>query len=250
MKTASSWIVRRPGLHPRLRLFCFCYAGGSAAAYLPWQSMLPSWVEVCGVQLPGRGTRFSEPPPTSLFATVQAISDALTDWHDLPFAFFGHSLGATLAFEVAHHQSRYGRPLPTQLILSGAQAPSARSDSRNLHLLDDADLIAELRKYDGTPSEVLSNHELMELVLPAIRADFRIVETYAPLQRPPLAIPMSVLAGRDDRHSCASQYEAWFKETTRPMSLEWFDGGHFFIHSASKRVLDHIQSLLSVPRVQ
>jgi len=242
---AQRWILRRAGPPAALRLFCFCYAGGNAAVYLPWQGALGPDIEVCAIQLPGRGTRFAEPLLQHIDEAVPAIAQAIAALPDLPFAFFGHSLGALLAYEVSHYLRERGGALPRQLIVSGAHGPRARNPKRQLHLLDDAALVSELERYDGTPPQVLANPGLLELLLPIVRADFRMASDYADTPRAPLPVPITVFAGRDDEFDDVAQYEDWFSDSSVGGELAWFDGGHFFINSATDQLLAQLQMIIA-----
>jgi medium-chain acyl-[acyl-carrier-protein] hydrolase len=239
----SPWILRRPCSAPAVRLFCFCYAGGSAAVYLPWQTVLGADAEVCAVQLPGRGSRFVEPFVPDIGYAADAIARAAAPLLDLPCLFFGHSLGALLAYEVAQRLRTLRLPLPRHLILSGAHGPRLRKPE-SLHLLDDAALRARLERFAGTPSEVLEDADLLALTLPILRADFRLAAEYAYVPRVPLPVYVTVFAGREDEFDDVAQYEDWFKETTLRAELVWFEGGHFFLNSASSQVLERIDSII------
>jgi medium-chain acyl-[acyl-carrier-protein] hydrolase len=242
MLAKNPWLVRASAPAHRFRLYCFPFAGGNAAAFQHWQDGLGPEIEVCAVQLPGRAARMLEPPMTSLSSVVSAVADAIARDPRCPFAFFGHSMGALLAFEVARHCMRTGQPLPSHLFASGCAAPQARGERRNLHRLPDAELIEALREYNGTPPELFAHRDLLDLVLPTIRADFRLVENYAYQASVALPIPLSVLAGRQDEHVDALQAQAWEKETTGPCRVDWFDGDHFFLQSQRAQVLAHLRA--------
>lgn len=232
-----------------LRLYCFCYAGGTAQSYLDWQAHLPD-IELRPLQLPGRGARFLEPPLTRFDALVDTLSGVLAaEPADRPFAFFGHSLGALLAYEVARLQARRGLPQPAHLIVSGCAAPAHRPPPENLHLLDDAGLLARLRELNGTPPEILAHAELMELLLPTIRADMALVADYRYRPGAPLALPLTVLAGRDDDIDAGVETTGWRAATTGPCTIHWYDGDHFFINSARGAVLAQLHAALA-PLVQ
>lgn len=241
---ASPWLVRRPCAAPRLRLFCFSYAGGSAAAYAQWQELLGPQVEVCALQLPGRGARMGEAPMTSLPGVVAAIADVIARQGPLPYACFGHSLGALLAFEVARYSMRQRFPLPVQLFVSGSDAPAARSGLRKLHLLPDEELIDALRQYNGTPAELLEHRELMALVLPTIRADFGLAENYVYRPSLRLPVPLTVFAGRGDDHVEPVKVEGWRAETSSQCRIHWFEGDHFFINGQRAAVVESIAATL------
>jgi surfactin synthase thioesterase subunit len=243
----SPWLVGAPLASRKLRLYCFSYAGGGAHAYAGWQAALGPDIEVCAIQLPGRGARMAEAPFTSMQELVFALTQVLTTQDRTPFAFFGHSMGALVAFELARFFSRHSLPLPRQLIVSGATAPQRRAPPRNLHLMPDAELIAALHDYDGSPPSVLENRELMELLLPMIRADFELVEKYVYRPGLTLSMPLTVLLGKDDSHVTLEHAPDWKLETRASCDLHTFDGGHFFLQSAQDAVFDCLRKALQVP---
>jgi surfactin synthase thioesterase subunit len=236
----SPWLIRQPGGPHRLRVYCFSYGGGSAMAFRPWQAILGPEIDVCAVQLPGRGARMAETPYTDLALLIKDLAQVIAADSKLPFAFFGHSLGGIVAFELARYMQLHRLPMPLALFASGCNAPQHRNRSQGMHLLPDDALIDTLRDYNGTPPEVLANRELMELVLPMIRADFTLVEDYQYRPAPLLNIPITVLAGQRDDRSCAEQAEGWHKETSATCRIEWFEGDHFFINSERDAVLAYL----------
>lgn len=234
----TSWFLRTPGARRPFRLYCFCYAGGNAVTFLPWQQRIHPNVEICAVQLPGRGMRFHEAPYTSLKELVERLAALIVEQGNSQFAFFGHSLGGLLAFEVARCLRNKALVTPLHLFVSGCDAPRYRSPSKQFHLLDDKSLLQELKTLNGTPTEVLGNDELMALMLPTIRADFALAEGYRyQPQRSPLDIPMSVLAGKLDPVDAPEQVIGWNDETTGPFEVRWFEGDHFFIQQEQASVL-------------
>jgi surfactin synthase thioesterase subunit len=239
----SSWFIRQPGNRPRFRLFCFANAGGSAAPYLAWQTALPE-IEVCAVQLPGRGPRLAEAPIRSFAQLVETLAALIAREDDLPFAFFGHSLGGLLAFELARHLRRYHFAPPEHVFVSASNPPQCRPPGKRLHELDDDALIEALREYNGTPPDALADRELMALLLPAIRADFALVENYAYREDVPLDIALTVLAGTRDKHLVADRLCRWQAETSEACTLRWFEGDHFFLHAQQQAVLECIQAEL------
>jgi surfactin synthase thioesterase subunit len=242
----SSWLPGPALPSAKLRLYCFSYAGGSAQAYGTWQAALGPHVEVRPVQLPGRGMRMHEAPLTTMQDVVVAfVQELLAQPQGMPFAFFGHSMGALVALETARFCARHGLRMPQQLIVSGAAAPRYRAPSRDLHKLSDAELIAELEEYGGSPPEVLEHRELMELLLPMIRADFALIEQYVYRPSRPLALPMTVLVGAGDSHTTVEHADKWQEETTGPCEVHTFEGGHFFIQSDKDKVLACLRAVLS-----
>ncbi|HJU38302.1 MAG TPA: alpha/beta fold hydrolase [Tahibacter sp.] len=241
----NPWLVREPSkTSRRLRLYCFCYAGGSAAVYLPWQARLDASIEVCAVQLPGRGNRMGERPFTAMPELIRALAPVIGREDDLPFAFFGHSLGGLVAFELARYRKLHYMRMPEHLIVSGCDAPQFRSESRRLHALPDHELIDVLKDFNGTPPEVLAHRELMDLLLPTIRADFALVDDYVYRPGLPLTMPITVLAGRREDRSVDQVY-GWRKETLSDCRVHYFDGDHFFIFPEQRAVLDCIGAALA-----
>lgn len=242
---ASSWFLPSATPSAALRLYCFAHAGGSAAAYLPWRGMLGPGVDVRPVQLPGRGGRFGEPAFTGMAALADAVASAIADDARQPFAFFGHSMGALLAFESARRLQAAGGPQPALLVVSGCAAPRRLAPARGLHRMNDADLTAALADYQGTPPELLAHREMMALLLPMIRADFAAVETYAWTPGAPLAMPIAAFAGRGDADTRTASIEHWADETTGAFETQWFEGGHFFVQSARDEVVRRLAGLLA-----
>lgn len=243
----SPWILRAAnhGAAERAKaqvlLYCFAFAGGSATAYLPWQRSLPSGVGLRAIQLPGRGLRFNEPPSTDFDGIAATLADVVRqDACETPFAFFGHSLGALFAFEVARHLDAAGTVLPGTLFVSGRSGPRYPRMESGLHKLDDDGLIEALRQYNGTPEEILNDRAYMRMLLPAIRADFAMAANYEYRSARPLDVPLTVLAGNEDRHAPEDRALLWQQETRQPIQLHVLPGDHFFILSDPGAVLSLI----------
>jgi medium-chain acyl-[acyl-carrier-protein] hydrolase len=223
--------VVRPGA--QMRLFCFPYAGGSAVMFRGWQRLFPEWIEICPVQYPGRGNRIKEALFTKVDPLAKGITQALLPLLDLPFAFFGHSMGAILAFEVSRELRRRRKPLPVHLFLSAVRAPQFPNPDPPVFDLPEAEFIAELRRLNGTPNEVLENAELMALMLPMLRADFTVSQTYNYVHEGgPLACPLSIYGGVDDPSFINAELEGWREHTSGTFSLHMFAGDHFYLHSS------------------
>ena len=237
----SHWVVRpRPSLQPQLRLFCFAYAGGSAWIFRDWAKQLPDTVELCAIELPGRGKRMMESALTNLPTLVQALGSAILPYVEGPFVCFGHSLGALVAFELCRWLRRTVQLSPAHLWVSAARAPHlpASADRPTMHTLSEAQFIAELQRYNGTPASVLDNAELMELMLPILRADFTILETYRHQPDAPLDCPITGFWGTQDGIVTEADVTAWETHTAQFVS-EMVVGEHFFLQQP-----DFLQRLL------
>jgi medium-chain acyl-[acyl-carrier-protein] hydrolase len=236
----SSWFQYwHPKPQARLRLFCFPYAGGSALTYRSWFRYCPEEVEVCPIQLPGRENRLLEDPFTRISPLVECLAEALAPHLSLPFAFFGHSMGAIISFELARTLQRHLPPLrPVHLYVSGYPAPRQLDPELPVYNLPLPLFLARLRNLQGTPEEILQNEELLQLLLPALRADFEVSETYQYTPGPPLPCPITVFCGRQDIEAPPSSVSGWEQQTSRPCRFHFFQGGHFFVHHEQKSVLD------------
>jgi surfactin synthase thioesterase subunit len=239
----SPWLIRqRLSSQVSRRLYCFPCAGGNPASYRAWQAKVDPAIEICAVQLPGRGTRLHEKPLTELGELVKSLSAEIARNGSIPFAFFGHSLGALIGFEVARYCRLAYLPTPAHLFVAACDPPQCRKPSKGLHALPDNTLLSELGEYNGTPPDILADKELMALMLPTIRADFALVENYCYRPAPPLTLPITVLASHGDMHVDHNRVGAWRQETTRECRVCWFDGDHFFVQTQSDAVVDLVSA--------
>jgi medium-chain acyl-[acyl-carrier-protein] hydrolase len=248
--SSERWLAyREVNPRARLRLFCFPYAGGGAAVYRGWAAVLPADVEVCPVQLPGREGRLREEPFTRPEPLIQALAEALAPlWDDLPFAFFGHSMGAMLSFELARELRRRGLALPVHLFASGRRAPQQAPREEDIHDLPEPEFIAKLRELNGTPDEVLRHAELMRLLVPLLRADFAVNETYHFVEEPPFELGISAFGGLADAEVTREDLAAWQQHTRGRFRLRMLPGDHFFLLSARDLILEALaRDLAEVP---
>ncbi len=236
--TANPWLAC-PELNPQagLRLFCFPYAGGNSTIFRNWPEKLPQGVEVCPVQMPGRIGRLKEAPFTRLSPLIEAVSRAILADLDKPFALFGHSMGALICFELARHLRREHGLEPVQIFVSAHRAPHLDESGQRVYDLPEDELIAFLRRISGTPKEVLEHPELMQLVIPIIRADFELIQTYEYQSEPPLDCPISAFMGIEDPDVTVEQMEAWCHHTTGAFAVRTFPGDHFYLNSAQPLLL-------------
>ena len=219
-----------------MRLFCFPHAGSGAAIYRSWADVIPSEVQVCSIQLPGREWRMREKPYTRMEPLVRDLVDAMRKYLDLPFAFFGHSLGGLIAFECARLLMKENLR-PTRLFVSAYRAPQTPSGRRAIAHTPDNVFFEELRRLEGTPEEVLNNRELMRLVAPALRADFEVAETYVFRPDPVLDVPISVFGGIGDRVTDKEKLEGWESQTSADFKIRMFPGSHFFLQESRNALL-------------
>jgi surfactin synthase thioesterase subunit len=235
---ARSWIGKHAEANnSSRRLFCFPYAGGGASVFRPWIGLLAPEVEVCPVQLPGRESRWAEPPFTSLPELVHTLASEAGDWLRPPFVLFGHSFGGLVAFELCRELRRRGWPGPERLFVSAVAAPHLKPRAAPLHKLPDSLFLTRLFHLKGIPREVAEQPELMKLLLPTLRADVQIFETYKHTQEEPLDCPISAYSGRHDIRVTYEELVAWSCHTRRQFSFRILPGDHFFLNSARAAVL-------------
>lgn len=232
------WVAHHvPNPAARLRLLCFPFAGGGASAYRGWARELPAGVELCPVQYPGRETRIAEPLQTSLSVLVRMAAGGLEPLLDEPYAFFGHSMGALVAFELAREIAQRGLRPPVQLVLSGYRAPMLPHHSALPFDLPTDEFVERLRKLEGTPQAALDSPELMEMILPILRADCQVCDQYRLRDLTPLDMPLAVFGGRADPEAGEAELAPWQQLAGGGFALRMFEGGHFFIQSARQQVL-------------
>lgn len=240
----TPWLVsRKPNPRARVRLFCFPPAGAGDSIFRSWQQSVPDTIEVCPVQLPGRGARMQEPACTEMDQLVRDAGEALAPYFDKPFALFGHSMGALIVFELARHVSREYNVQPIHLFVSGRCNPQITIKSYDLELCDS--VIPEmLRLYNGTPEEALDDPELMELVLPVIRADVALCKSYIYTPGPPFSFALTAFGGLDDPGVPRHCIEGWREHTTGSFVLRMFPGDHFFLNTSTLPLLEAISKEL------
>jgi medium-chain acyl-[acyl-carrier-protein] hydrolase len=215
-----------------MRLFCFPYAGGGALGFRHWPDYLPANVEVCPIQLPGRETRMKEAPYNRVMPLVQKIAETIFPFLDKPFAFFGHSMGALISFELARELRRKRIITPVKVYVSGRVAPHLPLTRQPLlYDLPEPEFINALRFLNGTPAEVLENEMLMRLLMPLLRADFAVNEAYTYTPERPLDCPIFAMGGMRDSEASREQLEGWHAHTTASFELRLFPGDHFYLNS-------------------
>ena len=234
----AAWVVRpQASRGARLRLFCFPYAGGGAAIFHGWWQKLQPGIDVCAVQLPGRGNRLHETPHRRLAPLVDELADALAPYLDLPAAFFGHSMGAVIAFELARVLRERTGAEPRHLFVSGRRAPHLKRDLPVAQDVSDAEFVAEVQRLKGTPAQVLANPELLQLVLPMLRADFALCDSYEYVPGPPLGCAVTAFGGLADEDTPREEVAAWSDHTSGRFVLRMLPGDHFFVTSSPETLM-------------
>lgn len=238
----NPWITRTVSndFSPKCRLFCFPFAGGSASTYREWAQRLHPALEVCAINLPGRGARFLESAYSDMSSLTDVLADALLPEMDRPFFFFGHSMGAMVAFELARKLRARGCELPKHLFLSARPGPLKRLTINAHPPIKDDDLVAMLMALNGTDKKVLENKELLEFMLPALRADMTLVQTHRYPHEPPLSCGITSFGGLLDPTVSKDELAQWRLQTTSSFRLHMLEGDHFFLHHQQKAILDKI----------
>lgn len=247
-RVGRSTQVLRASTNFRMNMFFFPCAGGTANSYMNWATEMPDYFSVSAIELPGRGRRFNEAAAHTLDKVVSDICDDLASHRELPYAFFGHSLGALLAFEVTRELRRRSRNLPAHLFVAGRIAPQVERRKPSIHTLPDEDFIAELCAIGGIPAELLREKELIDLLLPALRADVRMHETYCFRYEEPLECAITAFGGSADADVSMTELQAWQFHTAGEFKLYQFDGGHFFLNAVRSVLIEIIREKLSVSR--
>jgi medium-chain acyl-[acyl-carrier-protein] hydrolase len=225
------------------RLYCFPNAGGGASLYRSWLASAAS-LEICPLVLPGRERRLMEQPHRRLGPLVQTLIEILPQ--DKPFAFFGHSMGAVVGFEVARQLRRQNLQQPTHLFVSAHAPPELlRPRTPPRHLLSDCALTEELRSMKGTDERIFSDVSFMEVILPAVRADFELIETYAYQSEEPLDIPVTAMGGDHDEEVTRDELGAWRAHTRSTFTLRMYSGGHFYLRDFSHLQVRDLFSMLT-----
>jgi medium-chain acyl-[acyl-carrier-protein] hydrolase len=245
--TSNAWVKLNPDPRRRLRLFCFPYAGGGCSAYFPWVNEITPEIEICPVQLPGREERFRETPFTHMEELVKTVAQALEPYLDQPFAFYGHSLGGLISFELARYLRRQQGPAPIQLFVSGCEAPQVPATDEPIGQLPDAEFLQALRRFNGTSEAIFQNTDLIQVLLPLLRADFRIYETYTYASEEPFSFPIAAYGGLNDFRARREGIEAWKVQTRQKFFFRMYVGNHFFIHTKRNILLQGITQDLVLP---
>lgn len=237
----------RPNPAAKMTLFCLPYAGGTNRTFRRWPELISGQIDVCPLSLPGRAGRIHEEPFSHLNPLVECLAEVLLPYTDRPYALFGHSMGALISFQLARLLRESNCPLPAHLFVSACRAPQIPDPDPPTFDLPEPEFIAELRRLNGTPSDVLMDAELIQLMLPLLRADFAVCQTYRYAQAPPLTCPITVFGGLQDFDVPRAHLAAWREQTTEPFALRMLPGDHFFLTAHEPILVETIARVLSRP---
>lgn len=222
----------------RIRLICFPYAGGGASIFRTWSKALPAQIEVWPIQLPGRENRLAETPFTCMPDLIEALALALRPSLTGAYAFFGHSMGSLICFELARYLRAQGHmPGPVHLFVSGHRAPHLPDPDVPSYNLPEPEFVNELQRLNGTPEAVLQNEELLHLLMPLLRADFSICETYIYQRSKALSCPLTAFGGLQDQDTPRDAIASWREHTSGSFKQRFFPGNHFFLETEQSSLL-------------
>ncbi len=252
-QSINPWVIcPKPNPDARVRLFCFHYAGGGTLSFRNWADDLFPGIEVYLIQLPGRERRLMESAFTRIEPLIQELKQAIIPYLEQPFAFLGYSMGSLIAFELArslrrdrfaHPQRGYHKISPEHLFVCARHAPQIPATKKPIHKLSDPEFLQELRRLGGTPEEILANKELMAFLIPTLRADFAVIETYNYYDESPLNCPITAFGGSEDTEANREELAAWSLQTGADFNLHILPGDHFFLNSARSRLLGSIDTI-------
>ncbi|CCN83767.1 putative Thioesterase type II [Vibrio nigripulchritudo SFn27] len=239
--------IPNPKPDAALRIFCLPYAGGNVSSFLPYASIEGLDVELCAVQLPGKGSRLREAPYENMSALVNDLATALIPLMDKPFIIWGHSLGSRIGYELIKLLKSKGMRLPVHFILAASRAPHEFNSERPMHGLSDEEFKGRLKEMGGTPDEVIEHDGLMSMLLPGLKADFKLAETHKVSEIIPLNIPATLFGGTKDTTIPSHTLPRWENHLTAGFELVMIEGDHFFIDkqfdSVSKKLVDIVQPI-------
>lgn len=242
---ADGWAVTwQPSPGAAVRLFCLPHTGGGAAVYRQWAGLLAPDVEVVAIRLPGRECRLREQPYSRMEDLVAQLVERVGPLLDRPHAWFGHSMGALIAFEVCRALRRRGLPEPVRLLVSGRRAPHLTGWEPPVHAAPHREVMERLRLLNGTPPEILDDAAMMSALLPVLRADFAVSERYRYTADRPLDCPITALGGTDDPMAGVPELSAWREHTRGDFTAHVVEGDHFFLHTSRESVMPRIRESL------
>ena len=245
----SKWfLISRPKPLARYRLFCFPYAGGSASAFLPWEELLPPQIELVAIQAPGRGSRLDESPLTSVAAVAEQLAGAIPPMLDRPYLTYGHSMGSLVSFELLHLLRARSLPLPHRYFGAARQAPHVPRRIAPFYDYPLEQFIAELKRFGGTPDAILENTELMEMLVPMLRTEFRAAYAYHRDPVVKLECAASIFGGARDEMVPPEELPAWQEHFLERIESRLFEGSHFFLEDDKEAVVSAVCESVGLSR--
>ncbi|MEO6828780.1 MAG: alpha/beta fold hydrolase [Acidobacteriaceae bacterium] len=242
----SQFVIVRPQPEAASRLFCFPHAGGGPMAFFDWPERLGKQVECVCLQYAGRGQRLREQPLVSVGALVREIIAGFERWTDKPFAFYGHSFGGVVAFELARALRSIGLPGPHHLFVGATRPPHLELPFSPIHGLGDKEFVEKVQaRYGGIPAAIYNQPDILEMFLPAMRADFTAYETYRFATGEPLEIPISAFAGKDDAAVLPESLPEWSLHTVAEFDITLLPDGHFFSAASGGEVIGALQNRIA-----
>jgi medium-chain acyl-[acyl-carrier-protein] hydrolase len=240
---SSNFVVFRPRPTAAFRLFCFPHAGGAPVTFFPWVAQFSEDIECVCLQYPGRALRLREQSSTSVRQIVDSILQEIDGLSQKPFAFYGHSLGGIVAFEVTRALRDSGRPGPHHLYVGAARPPQMASPRPAIHMLPDGEFVAAVNsRYGGIPVAIASDSGAMEMFLPSLRGDFTAYETYQFRPSDPLAIPITIFGGEQDTAVPPECLPGWAEHTGAAFDIKLLPGGHFFPPASTQAIIRVLES--------
>ncbi len=243
----NGWFVNMtPAFKAGIRLIGIPNAGGGPALFRTWSNDLPPEIGVYPALLPGQGSRLREQPPIHIQTMVRDLGVALEPYLNEPFALFGYSMGALVAFELARYLRQHGRPQPLYLFVAARRAPHVLDAAPPLHELPDGSFLRGMQaRYGGIPQAILQDAEMLAAFTPVLRANFTMIETYHYADAPPLDIPIVAFGGTRDLTTNETDLMAWGDQTHRSFAHHIYPGDHFFIQQHQHAVMEVIRQTLS-----
>ena len=245
MSPKSKWItvINKPAV-VKMSMFIFPYAGGSAQTFKRWAPLFPTTTQVFAIQLPGRASRFTEPLLESIEDVLDALQPEIKPFLQRPFAFFGHSMGAAISFELARLLEQEGIQ-PLHLFVSGRSGPTRPHEREDYHSLPDSEFRVKMRELNGTPPEILEHEELMDLMVPIVRSDFAISETYTFKPGYTLTCPLTAFGGVADPDVPEESVADWERHSNGSTAYHMMPGDHFFLHECSEAIVQKMVQYLA-----
>ena len=241
--TVDRWFTKMsPAFNGGVRLVCIPYAGGGPAMFRTWSNELPTQIGVFAALLPGQGSRIREVPPSQTSTFAAELVTNIEPYLNEPYALFGYSMGALVAFEMTRQLRAQGKPLPTNLFVAARRAPQVPDTAAPLHVLPDSAFVKGIQsRYGGIPEAIMKDAELMTLFTPVLRSNFTMIETYRYVDEDPLDLPIAAFGGTRDKTTGEAELSAWGRQSKRSFNYQLFDGDHFFIQQHQSSVLDTVK---------